>query len=279
MQGVNEYKHNGIHVMRIHYSADPDRRGSCTADCFRCNKRDTCQEWKARESRGYTERQWEKEQEINFTVKMGKAWFPEFRHEFHVAKEPLKPLPGKTIVRAWDYGLTPATLFTQYGPKGELLVLREIQSTDCGITAHGKVIQAVSGEYVGHSFADIGDPAGRQRAQTDEQSCADILRDKYDIHVQDGPVSAVKRWEAVRSRLTTTTDTGGPMLLIDPSCAWLIGGFTGGYCRKKVGDVYLEEPEKNMYSHTQDGLGYLCAGNAGTASKWDSSKNRKGGQL
>jgi hypothetical protein len=263
MQGINEKKHNGVHVMRIHYTADPDKRSP---------------EWKTQAMRGMNSRQWEKEMEINFAVKLGKAWFPEFRHEFHVAPEPLKPFAGKTIIRGWDYGLTPATIFCQYGPKGELAVLEEIQSQDCGITAHAKVVAAVSMNYAGYSFVDIGDPAGRQRAQTDEKSCADILAKEYGIIVQDGPVSAMARWEAVRRRLTTVTDTGGPMLIIDPRCAYLIRGFEGGYCRKKVGERYLEEPEKNMYSHTQDCLGYVCAGNA-KESKWDKTKSRTGGTL
>lgn len=264
-EGINRWTTpQGLTVLRVHYTADPSKRDKA---------------WQEQQKRGMSTAMWEREMEINFRVSMGKAWFPEFRMEFHVAQEPLKPFPGKPIIRGWDYGLTPATLWCQYGPKGELLVLAEVQSRDCGITAHGKVVAAESAAYAGHSFVDIGDPAGRQRAQTDEQSCVDILRDRYGINVQDGPVSAMARWEAVRQRLTTMTDTGGPMLLVDPSCAVLIGGFTGGYCRRKVGEKYLEEPEKNEYSHTQDALGYICASEAGTKRKWADADIPRAGRM
>jgi hypothetical protein len=254
----------GITIVRVHYTADPEKRGD---------------EWIAEQKRGMSASMWEREMEINFAVSLGKTWFPEFRFEFHVGKEPLEPIKGKPIIRGWDYGLTPCTVFCQFGAKGELLVLKELQSIDCGITAHAKVVQAECLSYPGYSFVDIGDPAGRQRSQSDEQSCVDILNEKYSIFVQDGPVSAVKRWEAVRNRLTTITDTGGPMLLVDPRCQWLIGGFTGGYHRRKVGDKYLEEPEKNEYSHTQDALGYICAGHVGTESRWKDIEIPRAGRM
>jgi hypothetical protein len=264
-QGVSRWTtEQGITVVRVHYSADPYKRGEA---------------WKAEQRRGMSEAMWEREMEINFRISLGKAWFPEFRFEFHVAAESLSPIKGKPIIRGWDYGLTPCTVFAQFGPKGELIILRELQSIDCGITAHAKVVQAESMGFAGHTFVDVGDPAGNQRAQSDEQSCVDILRDKYGIYVQDGPVSAMKRWEAVRARLTTVTESGGPMLLLDPSCKWLIGGFTGGYHRRKVGERYLEEPEKNEYSHTQDALAYICAGQVGTERKWSEADIPRAGRM
>lgn len=264
-EGVNRWQtRQGLTVVRVHYTADPIKRD---------------EEWQAEQRRGMSEAMWEREMEINFRVMLGKAWFPEFRYEFHVAKEYLKPFAGKPIIRGWDYGLTPCTVFCQYGPKGELAVLEEVQSMDCGVTAHARVVEAVSAGYAGFSFTDVGDPAGRQRAQSDERSCVDILREQFGIYVQDGPVSAVRRWEAVRQRLTTVTDTGGPMLVIDPRCRWLIGGFTGGYRRQKVGERYLEEPEKNEYSHTQDALGYVCASGTGTRRRWEDAAIPRAGRM
>lgn len=264
-QGVNRWTtRQGVTVVRVHYTADPAKRSAA---------------WQAEQQRGMSAAMWEREMEINFRVMLGKAWFPEFRFEFHVAKEALKPFAGKPVIRGWDYGLTPCTVFAQYGPKGELVVLAEVQSLDCGVTAHARVVAAESARYAGLSFVDVGDPAGRQRAQSDESTCVDILRDQFGIYVQDGPVSAVKRWEAVRTRLTTVTDSGGPMLLIDPGCQWLIGGFTGGYRRQKVGERYLEEPEKNEYSHTQDALGYICASGAGGRRRWEEADIPRAGRM
>ncbi len=212
-EGVTRWRtKQGVTVVRVHYTSDPAKRAAA---------------WMEEQKRGISEAMWEREMEINFRIMLGKAWFPEFRYELHVAKESLRPFAGKPVIRGWDYGLTPCTVFAQYGPKGELVVLQEVQSVDCGITAHAKVVEAESAAYAGLPFVDVGDPAGRQRAQSDETSCTDILREQYGIYVQDGPVSAVRRWEAVRQRLTTVTETGGPMLLMDPRCQWLIGGVHG----------------------------------------------------
>ncbi|MBP2638223.1 MAG: hypothetical protein H6Q72_4130 [Firmicutes bacterium] len=247
MQGITEYKTpQGVHILRLHYTADPDK---------------STPEWAAEQRKGLTQAQWEREYEINFHVYPGKPWYPEFRMDFHVAKEPLQPVQGRPVVRGWDYGLTPATCFCQTTAKGQLLILYpELQSTDCGILAHGQVVRAESGTYFpGYQFNDYGDPAGNQRSQNDEKTANELLRSEYSITVLPGPVAAMARWEAVRKKLTSLTPDGQPMILIDPRCTWIIGAFTGGYHRKEVAGVLLEEPDKNEYSHMMDAIGYVAA--------------------
>lgn len=246
MKGITEYKHNGVHVMRVHYSADPDKDNP---------------EWVAEQKRGTTSAGWEQEYEINFNIFRGKAWYPEFRYDFHVAKSHLKLIEGRPVYRGWDYGLTPATVFVQPTAKGQLLILYpELQSVDCGILAHGRVVKSESGIYFPKfSFVDYGDPAGNQRAQTDEKTANQILREEYKISVHPGPVAFEKRDNSIRKLLTTTTPDGQPMLLIDPRCTFIIAAFTGGYHRKQVAGRYLEEPAKNEYSHIIDAFGYVSS--------------------
>lgn len=247
MQGITEYKTpQGVHVLRLHYTCDPDK---------------ATPEWKAEQKKGMTQAAWEREYEINFHVFPGKPWYPEFRYDFHVGKESLQPIKGRPIIRGWDYGLTPATVFCQTTAKGQLMILcPELQSVDCGILAHGRVVKSESGTYFnGYSFNDYGDPAGNQRAQTDEKTANQILREEYKIIVLPGPVSFEARDNAIRKLLTTTTPDGQPMLLIDPRCIWLIGAFTGGYHRKEVAGRLLEEPDKNEYSHIMDATGYVAS--------------------
>jgi hypothetical protein len=247
MKGITEYNTaQGIHVLRIHYTADPDK----------CSP-----QWIAEQKKGITQAQWEREYEINFHVFPGKPWYPEFRYDFHVAKANLSPIPNRPLIRGWDYGLTPATCFCQSTAKGQMLILYpELQSVDCGIINHGKVVQAESHTYFpGYTFHDYGDPAGNTRSQNDEKTANQLLRTEYGIVVLPGPVSDTARWEAVRKLLTTTTPDGQPMLLIDPRCTWIIGAFTGGYHRKEVSGVLLEDVEKNEYSHIMDAIGYVAA--------------------
>lgn len=255
MEGITEYKTpQGVHVLRIHYTADPDKRSP---------------EWKAKNKAGMTHAAWEREYEINFDVFAGKAYYPEFRYDYHVAKNPLQPIPGRPICRGWDYGLTPATVCVQPTAKGQLMLLYpELQSWDCGIKAHGRVVKSESSAFFpGYSFTDYGDPAGNQRAQTDEKTANQILREEYEIKVLPGPVSFEKRDNAIRDVLTTTTPDGQPMLLIDPRCTFIIAAFTGGYRRKEVAGRYSEDPDKNEYSHIMDAFGYVASMTFGVEKK------------
>jgi hypothetical protein len=244
---VSEYRAaSGVYVLRVHYTADPDKRGP---------------EWQAEARRGMTESAWQQEMEINDRVKKGKPWYPEFRYDYHVAKSPIVPIGGRTVFVGWDYGQTfnPATVYCQTTALGQLMVLSALYGMDAGLHPFAKAVQGRMGEYYGHPFSHIGDPAGNNRSPNDERSATTILKEEYAMNVQPGPVAFGTRSEAIRKLLTSTTSDGGPMLLLDPRCTHLIGAFTGGYCRKQVGNVMLEEPDKNEYSHEMDALGYVAA--------------------
>jgi hypothetical protein len=243
--GVHEYRRNGAYIARIHYTADPDKRS---------------QEWKEKEKAGATAEGWEREYEINWIVSSDPKYYPEFCFERHVAQESLHPLPGRALIRGWDYGLTPATVIAQTTAKGQIMLLSELQSFDCGMRAHGRaVIAEMAAVYPGYIASDVGDPAGNQRSQTDEKTANELLSDEYGIYVEPGAITQTARSEAVRYYLTTNTPDGEPLLLIDPSCTMIIEAFTGGYHRKTIAARVMDEPEKNEYSHLMDCIGYLCA--------------------
>jgi hypothetical protein len=245
MTGVHEYKRNGVYIARIHYTADPNKRS---------------EEWKRNEKKGTTTEGWEREYEINWTVSAEPKYYPEFNYERNVAKEPLHPIAGRPLQAGFDYGLTPATLIGQVTAKGQLLLLSELQSFDCGMRNHAKALMAeLQTYYAGYDVNYVGDPAGNQRSQADEKTANELLRDEYGIVVEPGELTQQGRQEAVRYYLTTLTSDGQPMLLIDPKCTMIIEAFTGGYHRKVVAGRTLDEPDKNEYSHLMDCLAYLCA--------------------
>lgn len=250
MEGVNEFKTpQGVHVLRVHYTADPDKRS---------------EEWKEEQRRGMTAAAWEREMEINFHVYPGKPWYPEFRYDFHVAKEPIQPIAGRPLFRGWDYGQTfnPAVVYCQTTVFGQLMLLYpELNGFGSGLHPFARMVVSESGTYYpGFSFTDYGDPAGNNRSPNDEKSATDILRSDYGINVLPGPVAFGTRSESIRKLLTTTTPEGQPMLLIDPRCTFMIGGFTGGYRRKQMASgQLLEEPDKNEYSHPMDAFGYVAS--------------------
>lgn len=190
----------------------------------------------------------------------GKQVYPEFNFDFHVAKAPLAPVQGVQIVRGWDFGLSPACIFTQVHPNGQWLVLREIYSDDSSIDEFGDaVVSFANREFRGFEFVDVGDPAGRARAATDESSCYDILAAKQIYCKQAATNALMPRLEAVKRKLVRTFK-GRPALVIDPRCKRLIDGFSGGYGFKPIGNSgqFTEKPEKNQYSHIHDALQYAA---------------------
>lgn len=245
IQGMTEYRRNGAYIARVHYTADPDKRSA---------------EWKAEQQKGTTTAGWEREYEINWNVSIEKPYYPEFKYDFHVAQSRLKPDPNRPLELGFDYGLTPATLICQTTAKGQILVLREIQSWDCGMRNHAKVLMGdLAAFYPEYERNCVGDPAGNQRSQADEKTANEILAQDFGLYVEPGALSQTERSEAIRWFLTNLTPDGKPMLLIDPSCTTLITGFMGGYHRKQIGERILDEPDKNDYSHLMDCMAYVAA--------------------
>ncbi|MBT4687945.1 MAG: hypothetical protein HOM62_23540 [Rhodospirillaceae bacterium] len=109
-----------------------------------------------------------------------------------------------------------------------------------------------------------GDPAGSQRAQTDERICLEIVTEYAGIKARPAPSNDVTmRREAVGQALSRMID-GRPGFLVSPSCTMLRKGFVGGFHYKRVkvtGDErYHDKPSKNKYSHPHDALQYLLLG-------------------
>lgn len=188
------------------------------------------------------------------------VYVQEFNFDFHVAKSQIVPVEGVPIYRGWDFGLTPACIFTQVHPTGQWTILRELWSDDMGVDEFSDAVSDFSNQnFRGFTFEDVGDPAGRARSTTDERSCYDVLGGK-NIYVREAPTNEfLPRREAVARKLTRSRK-GHPQMLIDPRCKRLIDGFSGGYRYKERGSTgtFGERPEKNQYSHIHDALQYVA---------------------
>jgi PBSX family phage terminase large subunit len=184
----------------------------------------------------------------------------EFNWEFHVSKQHLKPVLNIPIHRGWDFGLTPACVITQVHPNGTWMILRELYSDEMGIDEFGDAVNDFcKREYKEFLFEDIGDPAGKTRAQTDERSCYDILASKM-IYCREAETNAlIPRLESVKRQLLKMY-RGSPRICIDPRCKRLIDGFSGGYKYKERGNAgtHADTPDKNKYSHIHDALQYAA---------------------
>jgi hypothetical protein len=99
----------------------------------------------------------------------------------------------------------------------------------------------------------VTDPAGIQRAQTDERSAVDIIKAEgfKVIPAKTNNISA--RVNAVDEYLMRSID-GDPGFLVDPRCTQLKAAMMGGYRYKPKGDADIE---KNKHSHVAEALQYL----------------------
>ena len=106
--------------------------------------------------------------------------------------------------------------------------------------------------YTGAPVLVVTDPAGVQRAQTDERSAVDIIKAEG-LKVMPAKTNNVSaRLSAVDDYLMRQVD-GDSAFLLDPRCSKLKAAMMGGYrFHKKNGNI-----EMNKHSHVAEALQYL----------------------
>jgi hypothetical protein len=192
----------------------------------------------------------------------GSPVFRSFKMDFHVAKNPLRPIrmDNYPLIIGADFGLTPAATINQLDPKGRLLTLSDLTSDGMGALRfiREKLKPLLATKFAGHSCMVVGDPAGVQRAQTDERSVFDIFKAEGFKIVPAKTNTITARIAAVDNWLTRSID-GGAAHLVDPGCKALINAYRGGYRYKvKTSGEVEDKPEKNRHSHVMDAHEYAC---------------------
>ena len=196
-------------------------------------------------------------------VKDGKPIYPEYIDNLHCAD--VEPVPGVVIQRGWDFGLTPACVWTQVHPDGRWLIFDELVSDNIGIDSFADtVLMHEARNYSRFKFEDYGDPAGNQRsamtADKDEKTCFDILRGKG-IKILPSEQNPTIRWESIRKPMNTLR-AGKPQMQLHSRCKMLRRGFQGRYQFRRLQiagthERYQETADKNAYSHPHDALQYV----------------------
>ena len=195
----------------------------------------------------------------------GKAVYPTFRKETHVAKSPIEPIQGKEVIVGIDFGRTPSAVFAQQTTFGRWSIFHEVIGQDMGAGRFADVLkrEIAKNNWEGLDFKFVGDPAGNQMAQTSENTPFMILR-AAGITAYPAPTNDTQvRIESVESVLNRMTD-GYPSFVVSPTCTTLISGFEGGYQYKRMyhmgRESYDEKPNKNRFSHIHDALQYAMLG-------------------
>lgn len=197
-------------------------------------------------------------------VQEGKPVYPEYVDAVHCSGTLLEPIKGITIEIGIDFGLTPAAVLGQRTVRGQMRWIDEVVTENMGAVRFAEALGAhLKANYPGYDFKFTGDPAGDDRAQTDETTPFQILRSKgidaFPAHTNDPTV----RREAVANALNRMID-GMPGLIISPKCKVTRKGMAGGYAYRRMqiaGDErFHDKPDKNKYSHPCEAGQYLMLG-------------------
>ena len=196
-------------------------------------------------------------------VQDGRPVYPEYRDGLHCKAFVLNPQMGLTV--GIDFGLTPAATIGQKTYTGQQLVRHELVTENMGAQRFGHLLATFLRErYRDAPILSItGDPAGEQRAGTDERTAFQILKacgvQALPAHTNDVTI----RREAVAAAMTRIVD-GEPGWVVHPECSQLRRGMAGAYRYKRVqvvGDErYHDVPDKNMASHVCEAEQYRMLG-------------------
>jgi len=201
------------------------------------------------------------------SVHDGKPVYPEYNDGIHC--KPIAPIQGVKLNIGLDFGLTPAAVITQVDSRGRLLVLDELCGDDIGIRGFLEdaliphLIQVYPAWFNKKDtmIQLIGDPAGEQRAQTDERSCFEEVRFKG-LKIKPAKTNAWLPRRGAVAWYMSKLSGGQPAFLIDPCCSVTRKGLNGGYKYRRIQvtgeERYTDVPSKNNYSHPHDALQYAA---------------------
>jgi hypothetical protein len=198
--------------------------------------------------------------EYGYIIK-GKPVYPEYNDSIHCQK--VKPYEGLTLLIGQDYGLTPSVGICQLTPKGQFRVFADLVSDGMGIRQFTRdcLKPFLAMNFPGYKVQIIGDPAGSQRADTDEKTCFMVQAEEGFAAMPAISNDQTARKDAVKTYLISMSD-GQPNFLIDPAATMIRKGMNGGYNYRRIQvsgeERYREVPDKNEYSHPVEGMEYAA---------------------
>lgn len=253
-------------------------------------------EWIFNEKRRYTQKQWRREMEGDWSSPAGEPYFPVFSElgGRAVYVLPMKKLIRGAVYRAYDTGRRrPACVWFQYSPKSDRVVLlREFMPHDLQTHEFRDAVRYLSrqcdfdelterarfwvSEYSnrqsgghcpppwfphGTRFFDIG---GKEILQSsgnafrkEEATVVDIFA-AAGIFLNYVSPSVLGRNRVVERMMMMRPD-GYPGMLIDPQCEEIISGFEGAFCYPeptKSVPVPTKPKDDGHYINLLDALGY-----------------------
>lgn len=255
MEGVEVWRNpiNQFVIVDLHYTANPAKRGK---------------EWRDAVRASMPRKDYEMEYEKSWQTYEGKPVYEDFSKSIHV-RSTIEAEPGIPLLLGFDFGLTPAAVIGQLVGK-QLRLLHEIIEKDGSISklapAVWEFLRVNYFPWTANANEKIFtwcDPAGFQRSQVDEKTCAGVLRAAGFKRLFPGPVDWEARKKSVEDFLVRM-NRGEPGLIVSKDgCPVVIEGFNGGYKYPEKAieiEPHAIRPVKDKWSHPHDGLQYLCWG-------------------
>ena len=192
----------------------------------------------------------------------------EYDDTVHGRKLDLKPYPGMVITIGVDFGLSPAIIPVQISPTGRLTVFGELCAKERSMGMR-RFMNDAAKPYLAQRFGTvdkngqpwrfkfIGDPAGNDRADSDESTGYQMVREAG-FEIEPAPTNNFSaRRDAVAWFLTKRDG-----FAMDKSCVLLRNGFRAGYHYRRIqvsGEArFADQPYDNKYTHPHDALAYAA---------------------
>ena len=190
-----------------------------------------------------------------------------FDHNTHIAKGPLTPVPGHSLIVGMDFGRHPAAIIGQLDHRGRLLLFKEVEQENCGVEKFVTTYLApalAEPRFQSNPVYIVGDPAGVARGEIGEESVFHALRRLGYNAVPASTNNIEPRLRSVEKYLIQSR-AGEPAMLIDPEgCPLLIRAMQYEYRYKIKKNKQLEDKTDKIrpWADLADALQYLCLGTA-----------------
>ena len=213
---------SGIPVLRVHYSADPEKRpGTSAGDA-----------WLAQATQGYAggmnSPRWRKEMEIDYGALLGTMLFPlwsQWSTNGRIVIPPFDPV-GYTLYSSYDHGWRHPGCYLVHGmnPDGALVTLWEMWAAHVPYQAWAKVIQGESVRVpsCGSScHPDVREFPGNPYAGRERFKLADCSIWAEDNQQSDNTMKSVARLFRTAGVTFIPAEQGGDTTVAE----WLIGHY------------------------------------------------------
>lgn len=188
-----------------------------------------------------------------------------FHAETHVKDMGVSVNPNRPIMVGLDFGRTPCAVIGQHDNYGRAIIMKEIVTEGMGLTQmiqeHLKPV-LLAPPFAGKRVFIVGDPAGRQRSQTREETPFDVLHDEGFLAYPASTNVIDMRLLAVEKFMRQSV-MGQPALQISRAgCPTLIRALGSQYRYRRKRDGVLDDlPDKtHPWSDIADALQYFCLG-------------------